>query len=300
MSCPSKAEPDYCNLVLANPDISGIGVRVAVYVQVGLNVLASTLLQSNLQLTRDAARSSYVLSLSLILASIAQWRIGGMGLFDALVGVQLATLMTVFMLFNIRYINSLGLSINISSTLFLALYTYWGFQTWTFPACPSNSLTQFVIFGKSVSATNPGLRIFALVVFGFVGLITIFAVVLLLAWAAQVWLHGGEVKARNVRVRNNVQRERYGIDTGAGKSRITSLLPLLIMIYLVVSTEQLVARNKLSNLDEWSYGQTLAVVMLLSQLVEMGLWVWRERRSSREMAWRGKSGTKGLGLPLVQ
>ncbi|CAE6472325.1 unnamed protein product, partial [Rhizoctonia solani] len=233
MSCPSEVEPDYCNLVLANPDISvrpcfffsspfgvlsGVGYRSRVdfapvesYVQVGLNVLASTLLQSNLQLTRDAARSSYVLSLSLILASIAQWRIGGMGLFDALVGVQLATLMTVFMLFNIRYINSLGLSINISSTLFLALYTYWGFQTWTFPSCPSNSLTQFVIFGKSVSATNPGLRIFALVVFGFVGLITIFAVVLLLAWAAQVWLHGGEVKARNVRVRNNVQRERYGI-----------------------------------------------------------------------------------------
>ncbi|KAH7337300.1 hypothetical protein B0J17DRAFT_667038 [Rhizoctonia solani] len=298
-SCPSEAEPDYCSLVLANPDISGIGVRIAVYVQVGLNVLASTLLQSNLQLTRNAARTSYVLSLSLILASIMQWRIGGMGLFDALVGLQLATLLTVFVLFNIRYINSLGLSINISSTLFLILYTYWGIQTWAFPSCPSNALTQFVVFGKSISATNPGLRIFALVVFSLVGLLTLFAVVLLLAWAADVWLHGGEVKARNARVRQNVQRERYGIDTGAGKSRITSLLPLSIMIYLVVSTEQLVARNNLPNLDEWSYGQTLAVVMLLSQFVEMGLWVWKEKRSMREMKWRGRSGTKGLGLPLV-
>ncbi|KAG8686275.1 hypothetical protein FRC11_009225, partial [Ceratobasidium sp. 423] len=259
-TCPADPPPDYCNFVLANPDIS----------------LASILFQSNLQLTRDAARSSYVLSIALILASVAQWRIGGMGLFDAIVGVQLATLMTVFMLFNIRYISSLGTSINISSTLFLILYTYWGIQTWTFSPCPSNAQTQFVIFGRSVPATNPGLRTFALVVFGFMGLVSLGAVVLLLRWCGKVWIHRGETNARRVEVWMNVKREQWGIGSGAGKSRITFLFPLLIMIYLVISTEQTIARNKhassLSNLDKWTFGQMLAVVMLLIQVVEMGLW----------------------------
>ncbi|GAB1527871.1 hypothetical protein RhiTH_011059 [Rhizoctonia solani] len=161
-TCPAEPEPDYCSFVLANPDISGIGVRIAVYVQVGLNLLASIKFESNVRLTRDAARTMYVLSISLVGASIVQWKIGGLGLFDALVGTQLATLMTVFMLFNIRYISSLGLSANVSSTLFLMLYTYWGIQTWSFPPCPSNSLTVFVLFGRSMPATQPGLRTFAL------------------------------------------------------------------------------------------------------------------------------------------
>ncbi|CUA68950.1 hypothetical protein RSOLAG22IIIB_08203 [Rhizoctonia solani] len=303
-ACVSASEPDYCNLVLANPDISGIGVRVAVYVQVGLNVLASTLFESNLQLTRDAARTSYVLSFSLVLASIIQWKLDGMGLFDALVSTQLATLMTVFMLFNIRYISSLGLSINISSALFLAFYTYWGIQTWTFPPCPSNHLTRFVLFGKSIPATNPHLRTFALVVFGFVGVLSVCALGWVVGWVYRVWVHGGEVRARSAVVWDRSRRERYGI----GAYRLRSLTPLPILIYLVITTEQLVAANKqqpesdLSNLDQWTYGQTLGVVMLLAQLVELGLWVVRERKVRRELEWRGKSrsrrGDVDVGLPV--
>ncbi|CAE6513808.1 unnamed protein product [Rhizoctonia solani] len=293
-TCPADPALDYCSFVLANPDVSGIGV--------GLNVLAATF-ESNLQLTRDTARSSYVLSSALVLASVAQWRIGGMGLFDAIVGVQLATLMTVFMLFNIRYISSLGTSINISSTLFLILYTYWGIQTWTFPACPSHSLTQFVIFGHSVPATNLGLRTFALVVFGCMGIVSLGAALLLVWWCGKVWIHGGGANARKVEVWMNVRRERWGINSGAGKSRITFFFPLPIMAYLIISTEQTVARNQrahsLSNLDQWTFGQTLAVVMLLAQFVEAGLWVWKERKRARELKWRGKSGVRGVQFPVL-
>ncbi|CAE6361968.1 unnamed protein product [Rhizoctonia solani] len=288
-ACVSASEPDYCNLVLANPDISGIGVRVAVYVQVGLNVLASTLFESNLQLTRDAARTSYVLSFSLVLASIIQWKLDGMGLFDALVSTQ---------------ISSLGLSINISSALFLAFYTYWGIQTWTFPPCPSNHLTRFVLFGKSIPATNPHLRTFALVVFGFVGVLSVCAMGWVVGWVYRIWVHGGEVRARSAVVWDRSRRERYGI----GAYRLRSLTPLPILIYLVITTEQLVAANKqqpesdLSNLDQWTYGQTLGVVMLLAQLVELGLWVVRERKVRRELEWRGKSrrrlGDVDVGLPV--
>ncbi|CAE7124534.1 unnamed protein product [Rhizoctonia solani] len=196
--------------------------------------------------------------------------------------------MTVFMLFNIRYISSLGLSINISSTLFLIFYTYWGIQTWTFPPCPSNALTQFVVFGKSIPATTLPLRAFALVVFGCVGLVAVCAVGLLFVWGVKVWVLDGEVKARNREVWLNHRRERYGVG-GRGTSRLAPLIPLPILLYLVISTEQLVARNDPPELDDWTYGQTLAVVMLLAQVVEMGLWVWRERKRRREVRWRGRS-----------
>ncbi|KAJ1303047.1 hypothetical protein OPQ81_011248 [Rhizoctonia solani] len=296
-TCPPEADPDYCNFVLANPDISGIGVRIAIYVQVALNVLATTAFQSNIQLTRDAARTSYILSISLIAASIAQWRAKGMALFDALVGVQLASIMTVFMLFNIRYISSLGLSINIPTTLFLALYTYWGIQTWNFPPCPSNALTVFVVFGKSVPATNSSLRVFALVVFACVGVVTLGAALLLLRWLTKLLLHGGEVKARAAEVWMNVKREQWGIDSGAGKSRIRSYSPIPIMIYLLITTEQIVARNKhrhsLSNLDEWSFGQTFggcnAPFSYSAPVIGVWAFGWRDVEPSASLA--------GLGVP---
>ncbi|CAE6448731.1 unnamed protein product [Rhizoctonia solani] len=286
-TCPADPEPDYCALVLANPDIS----------------LASTLFESNLQVTRDAARTSYVLSISLIAASIAQWKVGGIGLFDALVGTQLATLMTVFMLFNIRYISSLGLSANVSSTLFLILYTYWGIQTWSFPPCPANSLTQFIVFGRSVPATQPGLRIFPFVVFGMAGVLALSSLVLLVNWGGKIWVRGGEVKARKAEVWMNDRRERHGVGAGAGKSRL-SLVSLPIILYLIITTEQLVVRNKsthdLANLDEWTFGQTIAVAMLLGQVVEMGLCVWKERKWRKQLEWRrrSKKRSRGMGVPL--
>ncbi|KAF8669616.1 hypothetical protein RHS04_08778 [Rhizoctonia solani] len=266
-TCPAEPEPDYCSFVLANPDISCESsaeckqVRIAVYVQVGLNLLASIKFESNVRLTRDAARTMYVLSISLVGASIVQWKIGGLGLFDALVGTQLATLMTVFMLFNIRYISSLGLSANVSSTLFLMLYTYWGIQTWSFPPCPSNSLTVFVLFGRSMPATQPGLRTFALMVFGMIGVVALGSLILLVDWIRKVWSRGGEVVARKMELWMNSKRQKYGI--GKGKLSRLSLLSFPIIIYLLVTTEQLVARNQsahnLTNLDEWTFGQTIAV-----------------------------------------
>ncbi|CCO33995.1 hypothetical protein BN14_08086 [Rhizoctonia solani AG-1 IB] len=294
--CPAEPNPDYCAFVLANPDIS---VRISVYVQVGLNVLTSVLFESNVQITRDAARMSYVLSISLIVASIAQWKVGGIGLFDALIGTQLATLMTVFMIFNMRYTSSLGLSANVSSVLFFILYTYWGIQTWSFTPCPANSLTQFVVF-----------------VFGVAGILALRSLLLLVKWGGKVWARGGEVKARKAEVWMNHKRGMYGVDDGAGKSHL-SLVSLPIILYLVITTEQFVARNKsahdLENLDDWTFGQTIAVLMLLGQIVEMGLCAWKERKWKKRLQWRrgrekgrgrGRGGEgrierpRGMGVPL--
>ncbi|CEL56852.1 hypothetical protein RSOLAG1IB_08130 [Rhizoctonia solani AG-1 IB] len=285
---------------------------------------------------------SYVLSISLIVASIAQWKVGGIGLFDALVGTQLATLMTVFMIFNMRYTSSLGLSANVSSVLFFILYTYWGIQTWSFTPCPANSLTQFVVFGRSVRATQPGLRIFALIVFGVAGILALRSLLLLVKWGGKVWARGGEVKARKAEVWMNHKRGMYGVgtspqflhflpcqltnslpilifhvaDDGAGKSHL-SLVSLPIILYLVITTEQFVARNKsahdLENLDDWTFGQTIAVLMLLGQIVEMGLCAWKERKWKKRLQWRrgrekgrgrGRGGEgrierpRGMGVPL--
>ncbi|ELU36000.1 hypothetical protein AG1IA_09970 [Rhizoctonia solani AG-1 IA] len=228
--------------------------------------------------------------------------------------------MTVFMLFNIRYISSLGLSANVSSTLFLMLYTYWGIQTWSFPPCPSNSLTVFVLFGRSMPATQPGLRTFALMVFGMIGVVALGSLILLVDWIRKVWSHGGEAVARKMELWMNSKRQKYGIRASPfstchpthmhRKLSRLSLLSFPIIIYLLVTTEQLVARNQsahnLTNLDEWTFGQTIAVLMLLLLLVETGLCAWKERKWTRRMEWRARarSGGKargqhrGRGVPL--
>jgi hypothetical protein len=179
-------------------------------------------------------------------------------------------------------------------------------------------------------------------VFGVAGLLALRSLLLLVKWGGKVWARGGEVKARKAEVWMNHKRGMYGVgtsphflyflpyqltnslpilifhiaDDGAGKSHL-SLVSLPIILYLVITTEQFVARNKsahdLENLDDWTFGQTIAVLMLLGQIVEMGLSAWKERKWKKRLEWRrgrekgrgrGRGGEgrierpRGMGVPL--
>lgn len=248
-----------------------------------------SLLPNNLAVIRDTARSTYVLSFSLIAACIGQWCTGGLSLFDGIVstmvslslsyagvrlmGWQLVTLMTAFAMSNYQYvrhlifpdlarwltrvqIETLGLSVNISSALFLIFWTYWGIQVWVDPSsfglqppepeavenattiaarflslhsraldpssplsnCTANLQTQFVIFGKSIPATNSGLRTFALVTFGMAALPALVAIYHVVWWSLAALIHG-EVKARIARVSKNVKKDKHSIGTFFPSSR---------------------------------------------------------------------------------
>lgn len=326
-TCTSAAQ-DFCLAVTSNPDISGIGVRTAIYVQTFLNMIVPSILPNNLTVIRDTARSTYVLSVGLIAASIGQWCIGGLTLFDGLVSTMLTTLMTAFALSNYQYIETLGLSMNISSALFLIFWTYWGIQVWVDPStfglqlpepepvadpttnlaarlfslhsraldpssplanCTANLQTQFVIFGKSIPATNSGLRVFALVTFGMAALPALVAIYHVVWWSLAACIHG-ELKVRAAQANKNVKKEKYSVGEGSGKTRVKSMGGLAALIYMIVTTEQIVHRNGpdvAEGLSQWTFGQTLAVIMLLQQLLDI-IWWFKEDINSKKLQrqWR--------------
>ncbi|KAG9084055.1 hypothetical protein FRC07_013726, partial [Ceratobasidium sp. 392] len=102
-TCVADDLVDMCNAVTSNPDISGIGVRTAIYTQTLLNIISSSFMPNNNIAFRDTSRNTYVLSFSLIAASISQWKHGGLSLFDGIISTMLTTLMTVFVTLNYQY-----------------------------------------------------------------------------------------------------------------------------------------------------------------------------------------------------
>ncbi|KAG8744363.1 hypothetical protein FRC10_010250 [Ceratobasidium sp. 414] len=231
---------------------------------------------------------------------------------------QLTTLMASFVTVNYRYIRTLGLSTQVASLLFTSFWCYWGLQVWSNPStfglqpappaesgitsslfsttlssrsldssianCTANVDTVFVVLGRSISATNHGLRIWALIVFSVWGLLTLIA-----AWdvlgdtTLYIWFGGQDVKI--ARVEQTVNEELYGEDIGignggGGKTRVAFLggFGLIFLIYMIVTTEQIVQRNPSvhDGLSQWTFGQTLGVIMLGQQLMDIGQW-WRRR-----------------------
>ncbi|KAG8715457.1 hypothetical protein FRC08_010546 [Ceratobasidium sp. 394] len=313
-TCPAADLVDMCNLVTSNPDIAGIGVRVAIYTQTLLNIVSSSFMPNNNLAFRDTSRNTYVLSFSLIAASIAQWRHGGLSLFDGIISTMLTTLMAIFVTVNYRYIRTLGLSIQVASLLFTSFWCYWGLQVWSnpwtfglqpappsestlFPTtlyprsldpsianCTANVDTVFVVLGLSISATNHGLRIWALIVFSAWGLLTLVAAFDVLG-DTYLYIRFGGQDVKMARVEQTVNEELYGEDIGignggGGKTRVAFLggSSLIFLIYMIVTTEQIVQRNPSvhDDLSKWTFGQTLGVIMLGQQLMDFGSW-WGQR-----------------------
>ena len=69
------------------------------------------------------------------------------------------------------------------------------------------------------------------------------------------------------------------VDAGAGKTRVSFMGGLTGLIYMIVTTEQFVRRNPdvQEDLGRWTFGQTLGVIMLAQQLVEIVEYLGRRR-----------------------
>ncbi|CAE6425058.1 unnamed protein product, partial [Rhizoctonia solani] len=195
MNCTAGPESDFCTRIVSNPDISGIGVRVAIYLQTFLSMTAASFMPYHDKAIRDTSRNSYVVSTSLMIAALIQWKTQGLSLFDALIVTMLTTFMTAFVTINERYIRTLGLSINISSFLFTTFWVYWGLQVWNDPrtfgiplgreGCTASTDTVFVIVGHNLSVTNSGLRGFAMFIFAMGSISALSALWRCITWSAR-------------------------------------------------------------------------------------------------------------------
>lgn len=72
---------------------------------------------------------------------------------------------------------------------------------------------------------------------------------------------------------------------------------LAALIYMIVTTEQIVSRNGpdvAEGLSQWTYGQTLAVIMLLQQFLDIIWWFKEEIHYKKEQAQLRKSWRVGV------
>ncbi|KAG8771846.1 hypothetical protein FRC12_003371 [Ceratobasidium sp. 428] len=319
MSCSADDVTDYCMQITSNPDISGKGVRLAIYVQTFLSMCVASFLWDNEKAFRDTCRNSYIVSGSLIMATLAAWKTDQLSLFDALVTsmasfyhtvfrcfliaklMQLTTLMTAFVTVNGPYIRSLGLSINIASLVFTSFWCYWGLQVWanvqTFglpsdlQGCTANQSTQFVYFGHSVSATSHGLQKFALFVFS-VGALSALYALWTTSWWVKEYLVVGSEKAKQRAQEDLARWQHLRRQRGRTVTHVNRFGGLVGLIYMVVTIEQMVDRNPDANrsLRDWTFGQTLALIMLAQQILDGVSYVketYRARGEARRLGFDG-------------
>ncbi|QRV92015.1 hypothetical protein RhiJN_20033 [Ceratobasidium sp. AG-Ba] len=221
--CQSSDVTDMCYAVSSNPDIS-VRLSIRSHKQTELINVASSFMPNNNLAFRDSARTTYITSFALIASSVVQWKHGGLSLFDGIISTMLTSLMTVFVTTNYRYIQTLGASIQIASFLFTTFWCYWGIQVWSRSSsfgletpenvpitdCTANVDTIFVVFGASISGTNNGIRIFALLVFSALGgFLSIRAGWCVVENLWHYWKHGG-ANTKEYNVEATVMREEYG------------------------------------------------------------------------------------------
>ncbi|KAG8730845.1 hypothetical protein FRC11_005659 [Ceratobasidium sp. 423] len=295
-TCP-ELETDLCTQIVSNPDISGIGVRVAIYVQTFLSMTVASLLPYHEKAFRDTSRNSYVVSTSLMIAALIQWKTHGLSLFDALVVTMLTTIMTAFVTVNGPYIRTLGLSINISSFLFTTFWVYWGLQVWNDPrtfgipegreGCHSSTDTVFVVFGRNVSVTNSGLRGFAMFIFAIGSISALSALWQCITWTLRYAVGSAKTAKENAAARFAKElRHRRNRSTGKGQ-HMTRFGGMVGLIYMIATTEQIVSHNPdvPSQLNTWTFSQTIALIMLGQQLMDCFTYFKEElhyRRRERE------------------
>jgi len=291
-TCSLGGSSDYCHTIVSNSDISGVGIRIAAYVQTIISMCVASFLPYNEKAFRDTSRNSYVMSGGLIIAAIIAWKRGQLSLFDGLIVSMLTTIQTAFVTVNGPYIKTLGLSINLSSFLFTSLWCYWGLQIWTNPMtfglppdgqnCNATTTTSFVVFGHNVSPGNHGLRGFAISVFAIGSIGAVSALWTCIRWVF-MYVAGSAQVAKDQAALNFAKelRQKKG-----RKRHITKFGGLVGMIYMIVTTEQIVIVNPdvRLNLQQWTFSQTLALIMLGQQIMESAFYFHKECKIRREEA----------------
>jgi hypothetical protein len=78
-----------------------------------------------------------------------------------------------------------------------------------------------------------------------------------------------------------------GMGGGGGKTRVSSMGGLAGLIFMIVTTELTIHRNPSvhNDLKEWTFGQTLSVIMLGQQILDGFRW-WKKERQVNVRRWR--------------
>jgi hypothetical protein len=262
------SSPESC-ILNANPDICGIGVRSALYIQAFIDPALTLLAPKNDKL-RTSVCTTFITATGLIISAFIQSRVtGGLSLFEAVLTTQLITIKLAGI---IRFPR--GYVALVAATLFQAMYVAFLFWVWarvrefgSQPEC--NNFILFPIFGHTVSVTSRWLQILVLV------------------------LNSCVAFGRAVRLCCLVPSKSQ-----TGQRPYWVLTPMIAgqlgaIIYLIVTTEQFIQDNQVNDaMSQWTFGQTLAVLLLIPSLLELYQQVI-ERRKDEPPEARGTPAPNG-------
>ncbi|KDQ50407.1 hypothetical protein JAAARDRAFT_584350 [Jaapia argillacea MUCL 33604] len=255
-----------------NPDVSGIGVRTAMYVQALLGIVGCSVFADR-KFRAACIRNSSITSLATVCTLLIQLRSSGdVSLVDALVVSMMSILVLlsgifIIVIYALRYgfrkrdrgLYIIYLANSSASVLVTDLMCARITSFASNASCRDvNTTVKFVVAGKSVLVTNRSLRIFAL---------TFSSVLLFVAFLASA----GLPLLSTLRV---LQR-RDEVDIITWRFWVMCC-QLGGAIYMIVTTEQVLSRNNLQHqTHQWSFGQTLALIMLIQPLSDIFYAIWR-------------------------
>ncbi|CAE6445798.1 unnamed protein product [Rhizoctonia solani] len=289
-SFPTTQQPDFCTSIVANPDLSGRGIRVSIYLGAVISLILSALVSPRrIRTLGEGSRYTLITSTALTISAIIAWKTNGFSLFDGLIVTMLTSLMASWVVYNIGFLQYLGFTINFSGLLYFASTTYWGFQVWLNPTfglplngenCTANLDTIIVVLGMDISPSNRSLRAFALFYFGLGALGALWSLMNSIIWLTH---YAGYIYIVDVTPTLFSWEDFAGFSKGMILSlKLITVLPALgWTIYMIVTIEQMVERNSVQDqLSNWTYGQTLSMLVLLQQImtffsvIKREDWIW--------------------------
>ncbi|KAJ2916274.1 hypothetical protein MD484_g4152, partial [Candolleomyces efflorescens] len=308
---PSCVEP--------NPDISGIGVRLAIYIQAFVNIACVILFSLDNYISPfehkvliNASLNLFVSGCALLICTAVQGTTFGLSLHHALVVLNLnwiigfsGLLYVLIFAYNFskgqfggRHFGPDDIKKPASVMLVVASMVHLcgvgavGVWVWvkskTFGGQPEcNPLTSLRIFGKKFNALDPNLRKTSIAIYAIatipavntIVLVLLASIVLLLLYVVYLLLKA--FKPRQPRWSGLV---------------LVGMIALVIIIDIsfIVSTELMISRGCVREGEgQWTYGQTLALMALIIPIIDTGkmvkLW-WsglnpEDRQREREEGW---------------
>ncbi|KAJ5589000.1 hypothetical protein N7537_011678 [Penicillium hordei] len=288
-------------VIEANPDVSGVGIRISIYTLCLGGSIISYLLgvfapgEDQEEFSRGVSSALGLQGLALLCTAIYQTVRGDLTLFHAICVVHLLAI--------------LGMNMLLALAVFLALNVYVWVKAPQFGSQPQcNKDTVYVVFGVSIKATSPVFRYIILGTLGAVvaGYALTFTCMLpcLCGYVAHRRRHpdaGNRIEGQKrgwmnwfVEVNHPVYQDRLEPPERLhGKALLNFTLNKVaycsFCIYLIVSLEQTIHRNNLDPEEKgWTFGQVIAIFLLLgvaNELLNVLLASWdrKQAESSQQL-----------------
>jgi hypothetical protein len=231
------------------------------------------------QETESAFQNAFFTSVALTISAPIHGRTPGtLSLVDGLLVTFLPIIITIGAVNDTHILSRGSAMLKFAYIIHLAFCVGYGIMVWvrvddyaTTPDCNLNSSVMFVVFGCTITATSRGLRAAGIVLFGFIGV--------LLLWVARSFIV-------------SPAQDREGRASWWWK-----VIPIISWVYELVTIEDIIRRNMLGNVNnQWSYGQTFSLVMLIGPVCALASAIWKRNRTTK---WEPVSGMSMLFACII-